>query len=181
MARARPQPFYEHYGFVPTGEIKWDEIVLRLDLDRRPDDGPRIASTDAGARALERLGDEPIGWLTTVNPDGQPQSSPIWFLWVDDEILVYSRTRAPRNENIRERPLVSFNLNTDPAGDDVVTMEGTARIDPDGGAPSAEPGVRRQVSGDDRRLRLDVRATSTRIPGRRAHHADALAGRLTPR
>jgi diamine N-acetyltransferase len=29
-----PLPFYEHYGFVPTGEIKWDEVVLRLDLPR---------------------------------------------------------------------------------------------------------------------------------------------------
>jgi diamine N-acetyltransferase len=27
-----PQPFYERYGFVATGEIKWDETVLRLDL-----------------------------------------------------------------------------------------------------------------------------------------------------
>jgi diamine N-acetyltransferase len=31
-----PQPFYEHYGFVATGEIKWDEVVLRLDLTRVP-------------------------------------------------------------------------------------------------------------------------------------------------
>ncbi len=31
-----PQPFYEHYGFVPTGEIKWDEIVYRLDLKEAP-------------------------------------------------------------------------------------------------------------------------------------------------
>jgi diamine N-acetyltransferase len=29
-----PRPFYEHYGFVPTGEIKWGEVVLRLDLPR---------------------------------------------------------------------------------------------------------------------------------------------------
>ena len=29
-----PQPFYEHYGFVPTGEMKWDEVVLCLDLHR---------------------------------------------------------------------------------------------------------------------------------------------------
>lgn len=33
-----PQPFYERYGFVPTGEIVDDEVVLRLDLSR--DDGP---------------------------------------------------------------------------------------------------------------------------------------------
>ena len=27
-----PQPFYERYGFVPTGDIVEDEVVLRLDL-----------------------------------------------------------------------------------------------------------------------------------------------------
>jgi len=30
---ASPASFYEHYGFVRTGEIFDDEIVLRLDLD----------------------------------------------------------------------------------------------------------------------------------------------------
>ena len=30
-----PQPFYEGYGFVPTGEIMEDEVVLRLDLTGR--------------------------------------------------------------------------------------------------------------------------------------------------
>jgi diamine N-acetyltransferase len=27
-----PQPFYERYGFLPTGEIMDDEVVLRLEL-----------------------------------------------------------------------------------------------------------------------------------------------------
>ena len=30
-----PQPFYERYGFVPTGEIHEGEVVLRLDLTER--------------------------------------------------------------------------------------------------------------------------------------------------
>ncbi len=51
------------------------------------------ASRD-GARALERFATEKIGWLTTVNADGQPQSSPLWFLWTGDEIFVYASTRA---------------------------------------------------------------------------------------
>jgi PPOX class probable F420-dependent enzyme len=92
-------------------------------------------STRAGARALERLETALIGWMTTINPDGQPQSSPLWFLWAGGEILVYSHKRAPRNDSIADRPLVSFNLNTDAHGDDVLTMEGTARID--AGAPTA--------------------------------------------
>jgi PPOX class probable F420-dependent enzyme len=86
-------------------------------------------STRAGARALERLGAELMGWLTTINPDGQPQSSPIWFLWADGVVTVYSGKRAPRNDNIGDRPLVSFNLNSDAGGGDVVSMEGVARID----------------------------------------------------
>jgi PPOX class probable F420-dependent enzyme len=92
-------------------------------------------STAAGARALERLASEIMGWLTTINPDGQPQSSPLWFLWADGEVVIYSGKRAPRNGNVGDRPLVSFNLNSDADGGDVVTMEGVARID--AGAPPA--------------------------------------------
>ena len=29
-----PQPFYERYGFVPTGEVHEGEVVLRLDLSK---------------------------------------------------------------------------------------------------------------------------------------------------
>lgn len=92
-------------------------------------------STKAGARALERLASERMGWLTSINPEGQPQSSPIWFTWADGVVVVYSGKRAPRNDNIGHRPLVSFNLNSDAGGGDVVTMEGVARID--GTAPPA--------------------------------------------
>jgi PPOX class probable F420-dependent enzyme len=96
-------------------------------------------STKAGAHALERLASEKIGWLTTVNAKGQPQSSPIWFLWTGDEIFLYSHKAAKRNANIPERPQVSFNLNTDVEGDDVVAMEGTARFDPTGPRYSEHP------------------------------------------
>ena len=102
-------------------------------------------ATDAGARALERLEHELMGWLTTVNPDGQPQGSPIWFLWQDGTVLVYSHVRAPRNANVEANPHVSFNLNTDPDGDDVLTMEGEARIDLGLPAPSANPAYRAKV------------------------------------
>jgi PPOX class probable F420-dependent enzyme len=97
------------------------------------------ASSPKGARALARLDTELIGWLTTINPDGQPQSSPVWFLWVDGELLVYSGKRAPRNANLEDRSLVAFNLNTDAVGDDVLTVEGVARIDPGGAPASANP------------------------------------------
>ena len=97
------------------------------------------AAADDGARALRRLETDLIGWLTTVNPDGQPQASPIWFLWDGEELLIYSKTRAPRNGNIEDRPLVAFNLEAGTDGEDVVTAEGEARIVPDEPPASANP------------------------------------------
>jgi PPOX class probable F420-dependent enzyme len=96
-------------------------------------------ATEAGAHALERLETELMGWLTTVNPDGQPQSSPIWFLWQRGEVLVYSHIRAPRNASIEANPLVSFNLDTASEGDDFVTMEGETRVDQTVPPSSANP------------------------------------------
>jgi PPOX class probable F420-dependent enzyme len=97
------------------------------------------AATDDGARALGRLETELMAWLTTVNPDGQPQASPIWFLWDGEEILLYSWSRAPRNGNIPDRSLVAFNLEAGTDGEDVVTAEGEARIVPDEPPASANP------------------------------------------
>lgn len=83
--------------------------------------------------ALERLRTDMIGWLTTVRPDGQPQTFPIWFLWENGELLIYSDRRAKRNENIRANPHVSLHLDDDGRGNDIVIVEGEARID--GSAP----------------------------------------------
>lgn len=85
--------------------------------------------SDSDRHALERLGGDMIGWLTTVTPEGQPQTLPIWFLWEDGEVLVYSDRRAKRNENLRSNPRVSLHLNDDGRGNDIVFIEGEARFD----------------------------------------------------
>jgi PPOX class probable F420-dependent enzyme len=97
-------------------------------------------SKPAHARALARLLDERVAWLTTVTPDGQPQTMPVWFLWIpaqdeagggDGEILVYGDRRARRNRNLEANDRVSFALRTDEHGRDVVVIEGRATMDPD--------------------------------------------------
>ncbi len=91
-------------------------------------------TTPKGAHAAHRLRAERIAWLTTVAPDGTPQTSPIWFLWDGDEFLVYSLESA-RVRNIENRSRVSINLDGNGLGGDIVIAEGEARIDRD--APSA--------------------------------------------
>jgi PPOX class probable F420-dependent enzyme len=85
--------------------------------------------SDSDARALERLATDIIGWLTTVTPDGRPQTFPIWFLWEDGEALIFSDRRAKRNVNIAANPWVSLHLNDNGRGGDVVIVEGVARVD----------------------------------------------------
>ena len=85
--------------------------------------------SDNDAHALDRLQQEKMAWLTTVTPDGQPQSFPVWFLWERGEILVFSDYRAKRNANIAANPRVVLHLNDDGAGRDIVVVEGVARVD----------------------------------------------------
>ena len=87
------------------------------------------ASVPAGAHALERLTTELIAWLTTVTPEGQPQTMPIWFIWEDGTILVYGQRVAARNRNLRHNPRVSLHLADDGIGDDLVIVEGDAVLD----------------------------------------------------
>lgn len=78
--------------------------------------------------AEDRLRDHITIWLTTVTPEGQPQSTPVWFLWDGSTFLVYSRPYTPKLANIASNPKVAVHLDGDAAGNDVVTFEGTAEV-----------------------------------------------------
>ena len=82
---------------------------------------------DSG-RAAERLEREVVGWLTTVTAGGRPQTSPVWFVVHDDAIYVQSRPQAAKLSNIRANGKVSFHLDSDGAGGDVVTLDADAEI-----------------------------------------------------
>jgi PPOX class probable F420-dependent enzyme len=96
-------------------------------------------TTTTGARVAERLEQEAILWLTTVTPDGQPQASPVWFLWADGEILLYSRADTPRPVNVRANPRVAATFDGDGRGGDIVSIEGSARIVRDTSSPADCP------------------------------------------
>ena len=96
-------------------------------------------ATEAGAGVISRLEHELIAWLTTVTPAGLPQSSAVWFLWAAGEILVYSRLGTPRTANIAASAHVSVHLNSDATGDDIVTFEAEAHLDPDAPSAAANP------------------------------------------
>lgn len=74
----------------------------------------------------EALDNALIGFVTAVNGDGQPQTSPVWFMRDGEDFVVYNRPTAPRLESIAANPQVAFNLRADRAGHAMVSLEGTA-------------------------------------------------------
>ena len=90
----------------------------------------------AHAAAEERLHSDLIAWVTTVTADGQPQSTPVWFLWEDGTFLIYSRPGMPKLENIAANPKVAVHLRGTEAGDEIATFDGTAELLREG--PSAD-------------------------------------------
>ena len=88
--------------------------------------------TPAHAAAARRLQAKPVIWLTTVTRSGQPQSTPVWFLWDGNEFLIYGVKDGPKTRNIESNPRVSLHLDGDGRGGANVIFEGSARIDPAG-------------------------------------------------
>jgi PPOX class probable F420-dependent enzyme len=77
----------------------------------------------------QRLADEGVGWLTTAGAGGQPQSSPVWFMWDGASLWLRSQADAGKVRNIKANPRVAFHLADDGQGGNIVTIEGTASLE----------------------------------------------------
>ncbi len=92
--------------------------------------------TPFGRSVRARLRQEPIIWLTTVAASGTPQPNPVWFLWQEDHdsdrgegsFLIYHDNTAARLRTLTERPRVSLNFNSDPAGGGIAVFTGSVEI-----------------------------------------------------
>jgi len=86
-----------------------------------------VTLEDDLAGIKDKLRDEVVIWLTTVSPEGQPQSVPVWFLWRDGAFLIYSQPDKPKLTNLEANPRVSLHFRGTRTGEDIVTLEGEAR------------------------------------------------------
>jgi PPOX class probable F420-dependent enzyme len=92
---------------------------------------------DRRAHVEGRLRANLMAWLTTVRPDGRPDSVPVWFLLRDDEtILIYSQSAKIKLRNIGHNPRVALGLDVTDIGRDIVRIDGTAEHVP--GFPAAD-------------------------------------------
>ncbi|GAB4216619.1 MAG: hypothetical protein OHK0022_57960 [Roseiflexaceae bacterium] len=87
-------------------------------------------STPFGQRVQRKLEEAEIIWLVTVSDDGTAQPSPVWFLWENDTLLIYSQADAPKLRNIEARPRIALHFDTDAQGNQVEVLIGRAVLDP---------------------------------------------------
>jgi PPOX class probable F420-dependent enzyme len=71
--------------------------------------------------------------FTSVDPDGSPQSSAIWYMWEDGRLWFSTKRWAKKFRNLPQRPLASF-IVVDPADEfRYVELRGTATVAEDPG------------------------------------------------
>ena len=83
---------------------------------------------EAGAWLSDALAEDLQGWLTTVDPDGTPHPTTVWFYRDGESIVVYSEPGKPKLRNIAANPRVSFHLNSDRYGERWAVMTGKAEL-----------------------------------------------------
>lgn len=107
--------------------------------------------TEKTTHADRRLREETTIWLTTVRADGQPQTSPVGFVWDGARFLILSEPGSPKVANLRRNPKVALHLDLeqDPKDGGVLTLEGTATIQ------VPPPGAAAPLSEDERAAYLD--------------------------
>jgi len=84
--------------------------------------------TAFGKHVSQRLREDRIIWLTTVNSDGSPHPRPVWFLWDGESFLIYSKPKTHKIEHIAQNSRVSLNLDGDGLGGDIVVFSGVASL-----------------------------------------------------
>lgn len=91
-------------------------------------------------RVQARLGSNLMAWLTTVRPDGRPDTVPVWFLVrPDGTIRVYTGPDKRKLANIAVNPHIALGLDVTDLGRNIVRVAGTARHDPDAPPANADP------------------------------------------
>ena len=87
-------------------------------------------SSDFGHAVEKRLQEEYVIWLKTVDSHLTPQPRPVWFVWKNDSILIFSQPNAYKVKHIEKHPKVALHFNTDETGDKhVIILTGEAFID----------------------------------------------------
>jgi PPOX class probable F420-dependent enzyme len=84
------------------------------------------------------LRDDPVVWLSSVQPDGRPHLVPVWFHWDGERIVAFSKPHARKVDNLRDDPRVMVAVGTPGPDFGVELIEAVAML-PESSAADVMP------------------------------------------
>jgi PPOX class probable F420-dependent enzyme len=84
------------------------------------------------------LREDPVVWLSSVQPDGRPHLVPVWFHWDGERIVAFSKPHARKVDNLRDKPSVMLAVGTPGPDFEVELIEALAEV-PDAPAATLMP------------------------------------------
>jgi PPOX class probable F420-dependent enzyme len=78
--------------------------------------------------ALAALREDPVVWLSSVQPNGRPHVVPLWFVWQEDRIVAFSKPRASKIRNLRGQPRAMLAIGSLGPEMDVELIEAVAEL-----------------------------------------------------
>ncbi len=116
-----------------------------------------------------------LGILTTVNPDGSPQATPIWYYYDGEHFNVTCYVHRVKARNIRREPRVTLVVVDTVNNGDPLIVSGTAELVEEGAAEATERVAIRyegEQAGRESAARLNARGQRViiRITPERIRH-----------
>jgi PPOX class probable F420-dependent enzyme len=108
------------------------------------------------ASASRKLNGDLVAWLTTVRRDGSPATRPVWFVWDEPEILVYSEPGTYKVRHLRRDPRANVHFNSDAGGGTIVVLDVIATVSDAALAPSSCSGYLTKYADAIERLGVSV-------------------------
>jgi PPOX class probable F420-dependent enzyme len=71
---------------------------------------------------------EKIGRLSTVDPDGTPQTTPVFYALMDGEVYIGTQRGRKKFRNIQNNPKVCFTIDKETSPYKGIMIQGTAEI-----------------------------------------------------
>jgi PPOX class probable F420-dependent enzyme len=71
---------------------------------------------------------EKIGMLSTVDPDGTPNSTPVFYALMDGEVYVGTQRSRKKFSNMQSNPKVCFTIDTPKSPYKGIMIQGTAEV-----------------------------------------------------
>ncbi len=79
----------------------------------------------AWSHVTERMTSASHYWVSTVDSEGRPHSTPVDGLWIEDSFYFGGRPQTRRNRNLSANPAVCIHLES---AMDVIILQGDARV-----------------------------------------------------